>query len=125
MATSNQSDEKFCSLCDPSPIKAMGWCSECDDFLCSDCLKHHKSTTLSRNHLTISLEDYNELPTVVQTLNYHCEDHDEKLDSFCPVHNRPCCIRCVLMSHKTCAGLASIKDFIPNVKSAPAMLDLE
>ena len=96
MATSNQSDEKFCSLCDPSPIKAMGWCSECDDFLCSDCLKHHKSTKLSRNHLTISLEDYNELPPVVQTLNYHCEDHDEKLDSFCPVHNRPCCIRCVL-----------------------------
>jgi hypothetical protein len=73
----------------------------------------------------MSLEDYNELPVVVQTLNYHCADHDEKFDSFCPVHNRPCCIRCSLTSHKECSGVAPIKDFIPNVKSSPAMLDLE
>ena len=73
----------------------------------------------------MSLEEYNELPVVVQTLNYHCADHDEKFDSFCPVHNRPCCIRCSLTSHKECSGVAPIKDFIPNVKSSPAMLDLE
>lgn len=125
MATSNHSDDKLCSLCDPSPIKAMVWCSECDIVLCSDCLKHNKSSKLSRNHLTMSLEDYKELPTVVQTLNYHCEDHDEKLDLFCPVHNSPCCIRCSLTSHKECSGVAPIKDFTPNVKSSPAMLDLE
>ena len=125
MATSIQPDERFCSFCDPSPIKAMVWCSECDDFLCSDCLKHHKSSKLFNAHSTMSLEDYKELPTVVQTLNYHCADHDEKFDSFCPVHNSPCCIRCVLTSHKECSGIAPIKDLIPNVKSAPAMLDLE
>ena len=125
MAASNQSDETFCSFCDPSPIKAIVWCPECDDVFCSECLKHHKSSKLSRNHLTISLEDYNELPTVVQTLKHYCDDHDEKLDLFCPVHNHPCCIRCVLTSHKACAGLAPIKDCIPNVKSSPAMLDLE
>jgi hypothetical protein len=125
MATSNQPDEKFGSFCDPSPIKAMVWCSEFDDFLCSGCLKQHKSSKLFKNHSTISLEDYNELPTVVQTLSYHCEDHDEKFDSFCPVHNRPCCIRCVLTSHKTCTGLAPLKDFVPNVKPSPSMLDLE
>ena len=125
MATSNQSDKKFCSFCDPSPVKAMVWCPECDDFLCSDCLKHHKSSKLSLHHLTMSLEDYYELPAVVQTLNYHCGDHDEKLDSFCPVHSCPCCIRCSLTSHKKCSGVAPIKDFTPNVKSSPAMLDLE
>ena len=125
MAASNQSDETFCSFCDPSPIKAIVWCPECDDVFCSECLKHHKSSKLSINHLTISLEDYKELPTVVQTFKHHCDDHNEKLDLFCPVHNRPCCIRCVLTSHKTCTGLAPIKDFIPNVKSSPAMLDLE
>jgi hypothetical protein len=73
----------------------------------------------------MSLEDYNELPAVVQTLNYHCEDHDEKLDLFCPVHSYPCCIRCSLTSHKECSGVAPIKDFTPNVKSSQAMLDLE
>jgi hypothetical protein len=62
MALSNQSDEKFCSFCDPSPIKAIVWCPECDDIFCSECLKHHKSSKLSRNHLTISLEDYKEFP---------------------------------------------------------------
>ena len=73
----------------------------------------------------MSLEDYSELPDVVQTLNFHCEDHDEKLDLFCPVHSRPCCIRCSLTSYKECSGVAPIKDFIQNVKSAPAMLDIE
>jgi hypothetical protein len=87
MTTSNQSEVKFCSFCDPSPIKAMVRCSECDDFLCSDCLKHHKSSRLFKNHSTMSLEDYSELPAVVQTLNFHCADHDEKFDLFCPVHS--------------------------------------
>jgi hypothetical protein len=125
MATSNQSVEQFCSFCDLSSIKAMGWCPECNDFLCSDCLKHHKSYKTSKNHSTMSLEDYKELPTVVQTLKYHCEDHDEPNQMYCPVHNRPCCIRCVLTAHKECSGAAPIADFISNVKSAPAMLDLE
>jgi hypothetical protein len=47
-------DEKFCSFCDPSPVKAMVYCPEWDDFLCSDCLKHYTSSKLSRHHLTIS-----------------------------------------------------------------------
>jgi tripartite motif-containing protein 2/3/tripartite motif-containing protein 71 len=125
MSTSNQSDEKFCSFCDPSPIKAITWCSDCDDFLCSDCLRQNKSSKLFKTHTTISLEDYKELATVVQALNYHCEDHDEQLDLFCPIHSRPCCIRCSLTSHKECAGVAPIKDFTQNVKSSQAMLDLE
>ena len=125
MATSNQSDEMFCTFCNPSTIKAIVWCPDCDDFLCSDCLQHHKSSKLSRSHSTMSLEDYKELPTVVQTMNYHCSDHDGKLDLFCLVHNRPCCIRCVLTSHKECSGVGPIIDFIPNVKSSPAILDLE
>jgi hypothetical protein len=122
--TSNQSDEKFCSYCDPSPIKAITWCSDCDDLLCSDCLRQHKSSKLFKTHTTISLEDYKELTTVVQALNYHCQDHDENLDLFCPIHSRPCCIRCSLTSHKECAGVAPIKDVTQNVKSSPAMLDL-
>jgi hypothetical protein len=73
----------------------------------------------------MSLKDYKELPTVVQAMKHHCEDHDEPHHMYCPVHNRPCCIRCVLTAHKECSGVAPITDFISNVKSAPAMLDLE
>ena len=73
----------------------------------------------------MSLEDYKELPTVVQAMRYQCEDHDEPQQMYCPVHNRPCCIRCVLTAHKECSGVAPITDLISNVKSSPAMLDLE
>jgi hypothetical protein len=125
MATSNQPDEKYCSFCEPSPIKAMGWCPQCDECLCSDCLKHHKSSKVSTTHSTMSLKNYKESPTVVKAMKHHCEDHDEPYHMFCPVHNRPCCIRCVLTAHKECSGVAPITDFILNVKSSPAMLDLE
>ena len=103
----------------------MDWCSECGDLLCSDCLKHHKSFKLFRNHLTTALEEYRALPTFVQAMKHHCEDHDEPHHMYCPVDNRPCCIRCVLTTHKECAGVTPITDFISNVKSSPAMLDLE
>jgi hypothetical protein len=73
----------------------------------------------------MSLEDYKELPTVVQAMKHQCEDHDEPHHMYCPLHNRPCCIRCVLTSHKECSGVAPIADFISIVKSSPAMLDLE
>jgi alanyl-tRNA synthetase len=73
----------------------------------------------------MSLEDYKELPTVVQAMRYQCEDHDEPQQMYCPVHNRPYCIRCVLTAHKECSGVAPITDFISNVKSSSAMLDLE
>jgi hypothetical protein len=73
----------------------------------------------------MSLEDYKELPTVVQAMKHHCEDHDEPHNMYCPVHNRPCCIRCALTAHTECSGVAPITDFISNVKSSPAMLDLE
>ena len=71
------------------------------------------------------LEDYKELSTVVQAMNHHCEDHDEPHHMYCPVHNRPCCIRCVLTAHTECSGFAPIANFISNVKSSPSMLDLE
>ena len=73
----------------------------------------------------MSLEEYKELPTVVQAMNRHCEDHDEAHHMYCPVHDRPCCIMCVVTSHKECSGVAPLKEFIPNAKSSPAMLDLE
>ena len=88
MATSNQSDEQFCSFCNPSLIKAIVWCSECDDFLCSDCLKHHKSSKASKTHSIMSLEDNTELPTVVEAMKRHCEYHDEPQRMYCPVHKR-------------------------------------
>jgi archaellum component FlaC len=93
--------------------------------LCSDCLKYHTSSKNFKNHSTMSLEDYKELPTAVQAMKHHCEDHNELHHMYCPVHHRPCCIRCVLMSHKECSGVAPITDFISNVKSSPALLDLE
>jgi hypothetical protein len=73
----------------------------------------------------MSLKDYKELLTVVRAMKHHCEDHDEPHHIICPVHDRPCCIRCVLTAHKECSGAAPITYFILNVKKSPAMLDLE
>ena len=73
----------------------------------------------------MTLEDYKELPTVVKAMKHHCEDHDVPHHKYCPVHNRPCCNRCVLTAHTECSGVAPITNLISNVKSSPAMLDLE
>lgn len=54
-----------------------------------------------------------------------CDVHNERIDSYCPVHHRSCCIRCVLESHRLCEGVGPLKDFISHSKESTAIKDIE
>ena len=90
-----------CGLCNYRNInKALVvWCSECDEGLCGECREHHGASQSTRNHDTISITEYQKLPTNVLEITQTCQKHKEHYQTFCEKHDCPCCRRCVIETH--------------------------
>ncbi|CAC5388387.1 unnamed protein product [Mytilus coruscus] len=54
------------------------WCTDCEEGLCSECQNYHSVSKPSRNHNTLSINEYQELPSDVQQITQNCGKHDEK-----------------------------------------------
>ena len=85
------SGNHFCTLCQEDDVDnvAVTWCTDCETFLCSDCTKHHDRNKVSKEHRTLSIQDYQNLPTFVLETNNGCEDHDKIMNctvEFTSVH---------------------------------------
>ena len=117
-----------CGICETQHITkyADQWCPECDEGLCSDCETHfHKISKGTRNHGTISIENYQKLSSCISEIGHHCKDHDMKCKLFCQVHDMPCCPDCISTNHKECVGLLSIREIIKTSKTSTLLDDIE
>ena len=106
--------KKKCSFQDHLNIVAICYCGECKIFMCNKCETHHSSLFL--NHETFNLEKNNE-----DIFTGFCseENHKNKLQFFCKVHNQLCCVACISKikkenfgNHKDCniCTVEEIKD---------------
>lgn len=92
----------LCGSCDLQHITkpSIVWCTDCEEGLCSECQKHHSVSKPSRNHSTLPINEYQELPSDVQQITQNCDKHDEKYTVYCKTHECPCCGSCVVESHQ-------------------------
>ena len=121
MATSSDS---LCSICEAQHTKknADNWCPECEEGLCSECLKHHNVSKYTESHEVISIENYHKLPQSVSQIVQHCTEHDRRYQHYCPMHESLCCPLCISEHHNDCLGLLAIENIVKTAKSS-AMLD--
>ena len=121
MATSS---DILCSICEAQhTIKnADNWCSECEDGLCSECLKHHNVSKYTKSHEVISIENYHKIPQSVSQIVLHCTEHDRRYQHYCPMHESLCCPLCISEDHNNCVGLLAIENIVKTAKTS-AMLD--
>ncbi|XP_071161843.1 E3 ubiquitin-protein ligase TRIM71-like [Mytilus edulis] len=114
------SDVDICTLCydEYNSKEAIAWCTECEEFLCKDCEKHHKKMKISDDHKTMSIEDYHKLPQFVQDMSTYCQDHMEKFKLYCSFHACPCCEKCCSDKHKKCRDMKPLSDVVAQVKSS-------
>ncbi|XP_071161842.1 uncharacterized protein [Mytilus edulis] len=110
----------FCTLCydDGTSSKAVTWCPECEVFLCLDCEKHHKKLRISKDHKTISTEDYNKLPKFMREISSQCKDHLKKFELYCSFDDCPCCVQCLTDKHQKCQEMKSLSDILKEIKSS-------
>ncbi|CAC5421855.1 unnamed protein product [Mytilus coruscus] len=124
MASSKQ---HVCTICHDDRIsnRAVSWCTECEVFFCEDCEKPHRMSRLSKNHKTMSAEDYQQLPTFMQEISSQCRDHKKKFELYCSFHACPCCVQCITDTHQKCQEMKPLLDVLKQVKSSASVQLLE
>ncbi|CAC5385040.1 unnamed protein product [Mytilus coruscus] len=119
--------EPSCDICLKLHVtkSASVWCSESKEATCEDCKQRHRIQKATKNHETIPIEDYQELPLYITNIKLECEDHNQKLDFYCSFHSEPCCTRCVSEKHKDCREIKPLPEVADGVKSSAALSDLQ
>jgi hypothetical protein len=59
---------QYCKICvhENESKLAATWCPECEDFLCTNCSMHHSRSSSSKQHIVISIENYQKLPSHIR-----------------------------------------------------------
>ncbi|CAG2195202.1 unnamed protein product [Mytilus edulis] len=121
-----KSSGTLCGVCESQHVTtdATFWCPECDEGLCSTCLKYHNASKLLKNHETISVNNYRQLPSFVASVQHCCFEHDKKYQLYCLQHESPCCPLCVTTNHKKC-DLKSLDEIVKDSKTSALFDDVK
>ena len=116
-----------CNICDHDNESKLAatWCPECEDFLCTDCNRHHARSSSSKQHIVISIENYQKLPSSIVSIKNRCNKHDNKYEFYCSIHDVPCCVMCIRDDHRHCQELLPILEVAKNAKSSTAIVHIE
>jgi hypothetical protein len=104
---------------------AATWCPECEDFLCTDCNRHHPRCSSTKQHIVISMENYQKLPSSILSIKNRCTTHGHRYEFYCTVHGTPCCVMCIRDNHRHCKELRPIHEITENAKSSQVAADLD
>ncbi|CAC5395551.1 unnamed protein product [Mytilus coruscus] len=116
-----------CGVCDSqnTTTNADYWCPECDEGLCSQCLKYHSASKALRNHGVISVDNYKQLPSSIANISPYCPQHDRKFKNYCPQHESLCCPLCIQSNHANCVGILSLENVIQTAKTSVLLESLD
>ena len=117
----------FCGMCENRHISKPSevWCRECEEGLCTECIEYHSSWKLSRDHTTIPIAEYQQLPSYVLEIKEHCNEHHEKFNLYCKEHECPCCGICNMENHKDCKEVTVLGNITKNVKTSTMFNETE
>lgn len=115
----------YCGSCafDKVSTLATKWCPSCEEGYCDDCVKAHRVNRKLRDHHIVSVADYANITALHQ--NKWCSDHDKSNDFFCPAYDKIVCVKCVQMSHSTCADILSVEHAAKDSKTSSLLSDIE
>jgi ferritin len=116
-----------CNVCSVRHITKSSavWCCECDEGFCTDCKEYHSLAKATRDHITITIEEYKKIPPFIVGINPLCDEHREKYQTYCKEHENVCCRKCVFTCHKNCKDLVPLEDVVENVKSSGSVQEME
>ena len=116
-----------CNICDHDNESKLAatWCPECEDFLCTDCNRYHARSSSSKQHIVISMENYQKLPSSIVSIKNRCDKHGNKYELYCSMHDVPCCVMCIRDDHRHCQELRPILEVTENAKASTAIVHIE
>jgi hypothetical protein len=116
-----------CNVCSLRHITKSSavWCSECDEGFCTECKEYHSLAKATRDHVTITIGEYQKLPPFIVGINLLCDEHCEKYQTYCKNHEQLCCRKCVITRHKNCKDIVPLEDVVDNVKNSSSVQEME
>ena len=138
--------DPFCEICAKTKkrnVKHEGFCNDCVQFLCEDCLNVHRNLHGTRGHVIRRGDDMPKSMADKPPKFDYCDVHQRSWkDQFCGTHKVLLCSQCVPLQHKDCpvesvdvacksvpsseinALYDKVNDFKTNLSSVVAQMDL-
>ena len=138
--------DPFCEVCFETRnrnIQHEGFCNDCVQFLCEDCLRVHRKLQGTRGHVIRRGDDMpKSMADKPPKFDYCDVHHRSRKDQFCGTHRALLCSQCVPLQHKgcpvqsvdaACKGVPTseidtlydkVSDFKVNLSSVVAKIDL-
>ncbi|XP_071177796.1 protein wech-like [Mytilus edulis] len=115
------SSHSFCAPCaridNSSP--SVKFCMDCEETLCNECLRAHKTIKILMSHHLIDLEASLAMPVKVMSSQNHCSFHsDFILDFYCTYHDSVCCQSCISIEHRGCDKVLTLKEASKDIKAS-------
>ncbi|XP_052074102.1 E3 ubiquitin-protein ligase TRIM71-like [Mytilus californianus] len=114
----SKSPNMFCGTCSrrSKSTKAVKYCTDCEDALCSECLDVHGTIKACASHHVIDVNVIDGSPFIV---NKFCAVHPVMvLELFCSDHDTLCCRSCMASHHRSCDKLLPIEVAAKGVKTS-------
>ena len=98
--------DPFCEVCAKTRkrnVQHEGFCKECVQFLCKDCLNVHRNLEGTRGHVIGRGDDMPKSMADKPPKFDYCDVHlRSRKDQFCGTHRVLLCSQCVPLQHKDC-----------------------
>ena len=113
--------DPFCEVCFETRnrnVKHEGFCKDCVQFLCEDCLRVHRKLQAARGHMIQRGDDMPKSIADKPPKFDFCDVHQRsRKDQFCGTHKVLMCSLCVPLQHKDCP-VDSVDDACKGVSSS-------
>ncbi|XP_071108171.1 tripartite motif-containing protein 2-like [Haliotis cracherodii] len=120
-ATTEDTGAKCCTLCDQlgETTPAISWCPDCEVTLCERCVKMHRASPSSRDHVPCDLSGDIK---VMKRRKVMCQEHkDEQVKYLCKDCNMTLCQSCCVVYHRKCESVVTINSQVARMKSELAL----
>jgi len=90
-----------------------------------DCTQHHSLSKGTKQHSTISMSEYQKLPSFVLDISQFCKEHKERFKFYGKKDECPCCQICIEENHNDCKDVAILREMAKNVKTSVQFNEVE
>ncbi|VDH97498.1 Hypothetical predicted protein [Mytilus galloprovincialis] len=118
---------KQCNACERKnkSIKAVSWCTVCEEAYCHTCEESHKSFKMSLEHKVIQIKDVSENSSLSLSGLVACNEHPKKtIEVYCKDHSKPCCTLCATVHHRKCEQVVTIDEALYRIKESEKVKEL-
>ncbi|XP_045202645.2 E3 ubiquitin-protein ligase TRIM71-like [Mercenaria mercenaria] len=111
-SVSGRKEQILCQPCSRKDLQTTAdvFCSECDEFQCSECSKAHTVYAFMKNHQLENAAEAKSKPATFDMKGMdNCEQHGELLKFFCEDENQLCCSTCAVVDHRKCHSVVEVQ----------------